>query len=123
MVATLLELLAIACVLALMIRSQYHDARDMLFPLAALGLVAVFSLQRGAVSRVLTSAPLVYLGSLSYAIYLVHWPLLFVMLEQHQAPPGLYYLAVFAAAILTHHAVEVPARRFIMRHAQNARRA
>jgi peptidoglycan/LPS O-acetylase OafA/YrhL len=123
MVATLLELLAIACVLALMIRPQYHDARDMLFPLAALGLVAVFSLQRGAVSRVLVSAPLVYLGSLSYAIYLVHWPLLFVMLEQHQAPPGLYYLAVFAAAMLTHHAVEVPARRFIMRQAQYARRA
>jgi peptidoglycan/LPS O-acetylase OafA/YrhL len=86
-------------------------------------LVAVFSLQAGAVSRMLISAPLVYLGSLSYAIYLVHWPLLFVMLEQHQVPPALYYLAVFAAAIVTHHAVEVPARRFIVQRAHHARSA
>jgi hypothetical protein len=38
-------------------------------------------------------------------------------------PPGLYYLALFGAAILAHHAVEVPARRFIMRHTQHARSA
>jgi len=122
-VATLLELLAIASVLSLMIRPNFHDARDALFPFAALALVAIFSLQAGTVSRILNSAPLVYLGSLSYAIYLVHWPLLFVMLEQHQLPPGLYYLAVFGSAILTHHAVEVPARRFIMQRAQHARSA
>jgi peptidoglycan/LPS O-acetylase OafA/YrhL len=70
--------------------------------------------------RILNSTPLVYLGSLSYAIYLVHWPLLFVMLEQHELPPALYYLAVVGAAILTHHVVEVPARRFIMQYAQHA---
>ena len=38
-------------------------------------------------------------------------------------PSRLYYLAVFGAAILTHQAVEVPARRFIMQHAQHARSA
>jgi peptidoglycan/LPS O-acetylase OafA/YrhL len=118
--ATLLELLAIACVLALLIRPEYHDTRDTLFPLAALVLVAIFSLECGAVSRMLGSAPLVYVGSLSYAIYLVHWPLLFVMVEQYQMPPSLYYLAVFGAAIVTHHAVEVPARRFIMQRARSA---
>jgi peptidoglycan/LPS O-acetylase OafA/YrhL len=120
LVATLLELLAITCVLSLMIRPQYHDARDALFPFAALALVAIFSLQAVMLSRILNSTPLVYLDSLSYAIYLVHWPLLFVMLEQHELPPGLYYLAVFGAAILTHHVVEVPARRFIMQYAQHA---
>jgi len=123
LLATLLELLAIACVVVLMLRPQYHDTRDILFPLAALLLVAVFSLEAGAVSRTLRLAPLLYLGSLSYAIYLVHWPLLFVMVEQYRLPPALYYLAVFAAAVLTHHAVEVPARRFIMQYAKRAHAA
>jgi peptidoglycan/LPS O-acetylase OafA/YrhL len=118
--ATLIELLAVACVLALMIRPQFHDARDVLFPLAAIALIAVFSLEAGAVSRLLRTAPLLYLGSLSYAIYLVHWPLLFVMREQRNLPVGLYYLAVLGAAMLTHHAVEVPARRLVMRRAGNA---
>jgi peptidoglycan/LPS O-acetylase OafA/YrhL len=121
--ATLIELLAVACVLALMIRPQFHDPRDVLFPLAALALIAVFSLEAGALSRLLRTAPLLYLGSLSYAIYLVHWPLLFVMREQRNLPVGLFYLAVFGAAMLTHHAVEVPARRLIMRQAGNAQRA
>ena len=123
LLATLLELLAIAGVLVLMLRPQYHDTRDILFPLAALLLVAVFSLEAGAVSRTLRLAPLLYLGSLSYAIYLVHWPLLFVMVEKYRLPPALYYLAVFAAAVLTHHAVEVPARRFIMQYAKRAHAA
>jgi peptidoglycan/LPS O-acetylase OafA/YrhL len=121
--ATVIELLAITFVLALMIRPQYHDVRDTLFPFAALILVAAFSLEAGAVSRMLLTPPLVYLGSLSYAIYLVHWPLLFVMREQRDLPVWLYYLAVFGAAMLVHHAVEVPGRRFIMQHAQGAQRA
>lgn len=123
LVATLLELLAIAFVMVLMVRPQFHDTRDMLFPCAALFLVAAFSLECGAMSRVLRMAPMVYLGSLSYAIYLVHWPLLFVMVEQYRLPPALYFGAVLAAAIVTHHAVEVPFRRFIMQHAHHARRA
>ena len=78
-------------------------------------LVVVFSLEAGLVTRVLQLPPLLYLGSLSYAIYLVHWPLLFVMQEQHGLSPMLYYPAVLAAAVITHHAVEVPARRVLMR--------
>ena len=122
-VATLLELLAVAFVIALMIRPRFHDMRDIVFPCAALFLVATFSLERGAVSRGMRTAPVVYLGRLSYALYLVHWPLLFVMVEQYGLPPALYYGAVFAAAIVTHHAVEVPARRFIMLHANHAQGA
>ncbi len=103
-----------------MIRPQFHEPLDILFPLAALALVAVFSLEAGFVSGLLRTAPLLYLGSLSYAIYLVHWPLLFVMREQYGLPVAFYYLAVLGAAVFTHHAVEVPARRFIKQHAQRA---
>jgi peptidoglycan/LPS O-acetylase OafA/YrhL len=120
MTATVLEMLAIACAVALMVRPQFHEPLDILFPLAALALVAVFSLEAGFVSALLRTAPLLYLGSLSYAIYLVHWPLLFVMREQYGLPVAFYYLAVLGAAVFTHHAVEVPARRFIKQHAQRA---
>jgi hypothetical protein len=43
--------------------------------------------------------------------------------EQHQASPGLCCGADFAAAMPTHHAAEVPARRLTMRRAQNVRNA
>jgi peptidoglycan/LPS O-acetylase OafA/YrhL len=112
--ATTLELVSVAAVLTLIIRPEYHSARDVLFPVAALCLVMIFALESGAVSWLLRLPPFVYLGSLSYAIYLVHWPLLFVMVEQYQLSPLLYYAAVLGAAMLTHHAVEVPARRLLM---------
>jgi peptidoglycan/LPS O-acetylase OafA/YrhL len=113
--ATALELLALAAVVAIMIRPEYHSPWDAAFPLASALLVVVFSLEAGLVTRMLQLPPLLYLGSLSYAIYLVHWPLLFVMQEQHGLSPMLYYPAVLAAAVITHHAVEVPARRALMR--------
>jgi len=115
MTATALELLALSAVVAIMIRPEYHSSWDAAFPLASAVLVVVFSLEAGLVTRVLQLPPLLYLGSLSYAIYLVHWPLLFVMQEQYGLPPMLYYPAVFVAAVITHHAVEVPARRALMR--------
>jgi len=113
--ATALELFALGAVLAIMVRPEYHSHWDAAFPLASAVLVVVFSLEAGLVTRVLQLPPLLYLGSLSYAIYLVHWPLLFVMQEQHGLSPLLYYPAVLAAAVITHHAVEVPARRALMR--------
>ena len=42
---------------------------------------------------------------------------------KRNAPSSLYYLAVFGAAILTPHAVEVPARRFITQSVRHARSA
>lgn len=123
MLATMLELLAVGCVLAILVRPQYHDPRDIAFPIVALVLVAIFSLEAGALGRFLRLGPLLYLGSLSYAIYLVHWPLLFVMIEQYAMSPVLYYVAVFCAAIVTHHAVEVPARRFLVQRIRRPQRA
>ena len=113
--ATALELIALATVLAIMIRPEYHSPWDAAFPLAFGVLVVVFALEAGLVTRLLQLPPLLYLGSLSYAIYLVHWPLLFVMQEQYGLRPLLYYPAVLAGAVITHHAVEVPARRWLMR--------
>jgi peptidoglycan/LPS O-acetylase OafA/YrhL len=113
--ATALELFALAAVAAITIRPEYHSPWDAAFPLASAALVVVFSLEAGLVTRMLQLPPMQYLGSLSYSIYLVHWPLLFVMQEQYHLSALLYYPAVLAAAVLTHHLVEVPARRALMR--------
>tara|TARA_Y100001934_G_C12383803_1_gene794297 strand:+ start:7556 stop:8767 length:1212 start_codon:yes stop_codon:yes gene_type:complete len=37
-------------------------------------LILIFSLESGAISKFLIHKPFLYLGKLSYSIYLVHWP-------------------------------------------------
>ncbi len=112
--ATVLELATVAMVLTLMIRPEYHSPRDVFFPAAALLLIMIFALEAGAVSSLLRLPAFVYIGTLSYAIYLVHWPLEFIMIGQYHLSPIFYYLAVLPAAMLVHYAVEVPARRLIV---------
>jgi len=117
LVTTALELAAIGAVLAVMIRPDYHSARDGFYPLAAAMVIVVFALEAGLIGRLLRLSPFAYLGGLSYSIYLVHWPLLFIMIEQYRLPTPLYLTAVFGCAVLLHHAVEVPARRALVRRA------
>ncbi|MCU1629453.1 MAG: acyltransferase 3 [Pseudonocardia sp.] len=67
--------------------------------------------------RVLGSRPMQYLGDLSYALYLWHWPVLvFFLVVRDRAEVGLPDGAVVVAisvvlAIATHHLVEEPLRR------------
>jgi len=70
--------------------------------------------------RLLCWAPLRYLGRLSYALYLWHWPLL-VLLRWTYGMQGialwLYPLMLLTLAGLTHHLIELP-----LRHAHARRR-
>ena len=78
----------------------------------------------------LVSAPLVYLGRISFAVYLVHTPayavvgtldraLLHGRLAANPAlSAGLAVALTLAAAVLLHHLVEEPARRRILRGAR-----
>ncbi|GAB3496677.1 acyltransferase family protein [Amycolatopsis cihanbeyliensis] len=66
--------------------------------------------------RLLSSRPLEYVGNLSYALYLWHWPvLLFYLVLRDRAEAGIaggalvIGLSVVLAA-LTHHLIETPAR-------------
>lgn len=84
-------------------------------------LIAIMAAHRGWISRVLSFAPLLFLGEISYAIYLTHYTLLRwivvhrPMLADLSEPLVLagYLLAVFGISALVFLCIERPARRAI----------
>ncbi|MBB5031438.1 acyltransferase family protein [Prosthecobacter vanneervenii] len=62
------------------------------------GVLFVFCLYSGRVGRLLHCRPLLFLGHVSYGLYLLHTPLI-LLLESH-LPPGWRPLVVLAASVL-----------------------
>ncbi len=99
-----------------------------IIPLFAL-LILTAVCNRGRLGPLLNSAPLLWLGNISYSVYLLHWFVLFVTTEAARAVPGtdpaklpaLVSLALVAAmlamnlalATLTYRFVEVAGRRWL----------
>ncbi|MER6670931.1 acyltransferase family protein [Amycolatopsis japonica] len=83
---------------------------------AALVILAGDTAFKAGADRFLSSRPLKYLGDLSYALYLWHWPVLvFYLVARDREEVGLRGGAViialaFGLAVLTHHLVEKPVR-------------
>lgn len=70
----------------------------------------------GVASRLLTLPPVVYIGKISYSLYLYHWPtFLFYKYCLTGAPSATDYLVMllisFACGCLSYHFVETPIRR------------
>ncbi len=88
-------------------------------PLAAAGAVVIagHSGRRWGVDAVLSTRPAAFVGDISYALYLVHWPILVIWLHHSgQARAGLLDgLAVLSGAVLLAwlitRAVDAPVRR------------
>ena len=90
---------------------------------AGSALFLVFGDQRHGLTQLLSIGPMVYLGRLSYAWYLWHWPLLTIArLEaipfEGLGPQLLPLTASLALAALSHHALETPLRRLPLRTPQ-----
>ncbi|GLS04964.1 acyltransferase [Chitiniphilus shinanonensis] len=95
-------------------------------PLDFVAVILIFALmlslaqQRGLLSRLLSIAPLQYLGRISYAVYLVHIPIQNVLYGNEIDIPhlgALPYLLLFSGCVLVvaslaHFWVEQPARRW-----------
>ncbi len=93
------------------------DRQNVIFvaPWLILGLMN----ERAWVSRLLASGPFLFLGRISYSLYLFHVP---VLIAYHTRPPFPIHNALdfyapfaisFALATLSYYGFEVPARRFI----------
>jgi peptidoglycan/LPS O-acetylase OafA/YrhL len=84
-------------------------------------VIFIFAFQRGLLSKALAVRPMVFLGEISYSVYLVHWITLQyaqVWQEQLQAMPvwascGLYWLVVLTLASGIFAFIEKPARQLV----------
>lgn len=118
-------------VVALLILSLHFGLPDLLLvaELALLLLVAVMN--RGLVRAALEMRIPEFLGRISYSVYMVHWPVFFLvalaarvfggpdaLLRQSAAVRGVLFIfacmAVIACSTLTYCAIEVPCRKVIM---------
>lgn len=88
-------------------------------------LMWVLSRDEGLVSRLLSTRPLMYLGDISFALYMVHMPVLayFYKYGHHfggrEWPWWCQWVAVFGTSMLAsvacYHLVEIPARDWLRR--------
>ncbi len=79
-------------------------------------ITAVTSWPHGLPARILGLAPLVFIGRISYGLYLYHWPLFLVLDHAHTGLSGLPLLATrlavtFVVATVSWRLVEEPIRR------------
>lgn len=89
------------------------DLNSALRPLNAILLVG-FALGGGAAARLLSTRVAVYLGKSSYAMYILHVPLLWWYCRcTRQFSGALYIGAVIAASALVYRFVEEPANKFL----------
>lgn len=96
------------------------DLNTALRPLNALLLVG-FALGGGLAARALSSPPVVYLGKSSYAMYILHVPLLWWCLRWPSSVSApLYLSAVVVISALVYRFVEEPANRWVRSRARAA---
>lgn len=85
---------------------------------AGLGTLLVLAVRSRWISRALLENPVsVYLGKISYSLYLVHWPI--VSLYKYRSldgldttEQGLLGMAMLGAGVVLHHLVEAPFRHY-----------
>lgn len=85
--------------------------------IAAISAITIAGLlQRGYVGTAISTAPMRWLGVISYSLYLVHWPVLSLLTPARVGRDGVVYAVIvvcvsLAAAFALHRLVERPLRR------------
>jgi peptidoglycan/LPS O-acetylase OafA/YrhL len=94
---------------------SHVDLNSALRPLNAVLLVG-FALGGGAAARLLSTRAAVYLGKSSYAMYILHVPLLWWYCRWTRQTSGVVYIgAVIVASALVYRFIEEPANRYLRR--------
>jgi len=84
-------------------------------------LILLFAVERGAVSKLLTKKPLVFLGEISYSLYLLHFVALLIFQKAQAKLPFLhsyegaeiFVLLLLTVSYLTFALIETPCRRWL----------
>ncbi len=98
----------------------YHGGFALVAVATAAVIASVALVPTGAVARTLSVRPVRYVGSISYGLYLWHWPI-FVVLDHARTglegwPLFVVRLAVsFGVAVVSYHFLEMPIRRGALR--------
>jgi peptidoglycan/LPS O-acetylase OafA/YrhL len=119
--------LVLAAVCALVLNSASDLGIVLLFPWLILAAVR----NEGRLRRLLNAAPLRWLGDISYSLYLVHWFVLFALVETVRRLPGLslrqlpsmasllaalsLIVVSVALAAVTHRVIDVRGRQWLRR--------
>lgn len=98
------------------------DLNSALRPLNALLLIGL-ALGGGIGARALSTRAAVYLGKSSYAMYILHVPILWWFLRWHGASPALYIALVIGISSLVYGFFEEPANRWLRGRIQAALQA
>jgi peptidoglycan/LPS O-acetylase OafA/YrhL len=128
---TLASDLALGLMLATVCALVHSAASDFGIVLLFPGLILAAVRNEGHLRRLLNAAPLRWLGDISYSLYLVHWFVLFVLVETVQRLPGLslrqlpwmgsllatllLIVVSVALATVTHRVIEVRGRLWLRR--------
>jgi peptidoglycan/LPS O-acetylase OafA/YrhL len=95
------------------------DLNTALRPLNGLLLVGL-ALGGGAIARGLSTTPAVFLGKASYAMYILHVPLLWWYLRWTGQSAGVYMTGVIAISSAVYRWIEEPANRYLRSRVQVA---
>jgi peptidoglycan/LPS O-acetylase OafA/YrhL len=92
---------------------SFVDMNSALRPLNALALIGL-AIGGGAIARLLSTRILVYLGKSSYAMYILHVPVMWWYLrESKKFSPGLYVAIVIAVSAIAYGLFEEPSNRWL----------
>lgn len=120
----------LAMLASLLVRDEYFR-QVFRYSLQGVGIYlicggVIFSEQLGAVRKLLSNAVLVYVGKLSYSMYLYHWfALVIVYLAVGHSYftlewQGLYWVLTLGASVASYHGVEKPSVKLRRRFGSNA---
>jgi peptidoglycan/LPS O-acetylase OafA/YrhL len=123
--------LALGFILAAVCALVHDTASDLCIVLLFPGLILAAVRNEGYLRRLLNAAPLRWLGDVSYSLYLVHWFVLFALVQTVRRLPGLSLRQLpstasllatlslialsIALAAVTHRVIEVRGRQWLRR--------
>jgi peptidoglycan/LPS O-acetylase OafA/YrhL len=116
--------LMVGALIYMSLPQAWGNAGDVVVCLVVFPLIILSVIRSGYVSTLLRCRPLVYLGSISYSIYLVHFPIqlaLYTFFVAESVHPDFrsrwlflgFMALVVTIASLTYRYIEVPAKRWI----------